>query len=113
MEIKTAFWAAALIRRAELAGASGFVTRKGDPDEGDVLVKVTRAAGLARLYGLSRDRDGAAVWLDLSGGALGEAEPAIDAFIERRAKLDPDLWAIEIEDKEGRHFLTEPVIAPS
>jgi len=24
---------------------------------------------------------------------------------------DPDIWIVEIEDREGRHFLTEPIEA--
>jgi len=29
--------------------------------------------------------------------------------VERALARDPDLWVVEIEDAEGRHFLTEPV----
>jgi hypothetical protein len=39
--------------------------------------------------------------------SIDEAE--IDAFIARQVRFDPDLWIIEIEDPQGRHFLTEPV----
>ena len=37
------------------------------------------------------------------------SEPDLDAYAERQARIDPDIWVIEIEDRDGRHFLTEPV----
>jgi hypothetical protein len=37
------------------------------------------------------------------------AEPDLDAYVERARRIDPDLWLVEIEDRQGRHFLTEPV----
>ena len=31
------------------------------------------------------------------------------AFAQRQLGYDPDLWVVEIEDREGRHFLSEAV----
>ena len=30
----------------------------------------------------------------------------------RAARVDPDVWVVEIDDRQGRHFLTEPVDRP-
>jgi hypothetical protein len=109
--LKTALWAQALVRRAEVGGASAFIARKGDADAGAVLVKAATLDGRARLYAPAQDGEGDRIWLDLSNGPLGDEERAIDAHIARRAGGDPDLWVIEIEDRTGRHFLTEPVSA--
>jgi hypothetical protein len=108
-ELKTDFWASALIRRAMIAGAFAGVTRKGDVDAGAVLVKVATLDGKARLYGPARNGEGERIWLDLSSGSLGDAEGDVDDYLRKRAQGDPDLWVIEIEDKYGRHFLQEPV----
>ena len=108
-ELKTDFWASALIRRASGAGAFAGVVRKGDTDAGAVLVKVATLDGKARLYGPARDGEGERIWLDLSAGSLGNVEADVDAYVRKRAESDPDLWLIEIEDREGRHFLMEPV----
>lgn len=107
--LKTGFWAAALVRRAEVGGASAFIVRKGDADLGAALVKVATLDRRARLYAPAQRGDGALVWLDLSAGPLGDDESAVDAQIAKRTRTDPDLWVIEIEDRQGRHFLTEPV----
>jgi hypothetical protein len=108
-ELKTDFWATALMRRAAIAGAFAGVTRKGDTDAGAVLVKVATMNGKARLYAPARDGQGERIWLDLSAGSLGDVEADVDAYVRKRADNDPDVWVIEIEDKFGRHFLMERV----
>ncbi len=107
MLLSTDLWAAALIRRAEQAGAFATVARKGDARAGTVLVKtVNQRAGTARLYREAVRGEGEAVWIR---PIATEDERELDAYIEREARFDPDFWLIEIEDREGRHFLTEAV----
>ena len=109
VELKTEFWVSALIRRAQIAGVFAGVVRKGDADAGAVLVKVATLDGRARLYAPARDGQGERIWLDLSRGPLGENEAEIDAYANKRANGDPDIWIIEIEDKHARNFLSEPI----
>ena len=109
MLLATDIWVGALIRRAELGGAFAVVVRKGDARAGAVLVKVlNRTDGHTRLYSEATRMDGEQVWMQ---PARSEAEPDIDRYIERAIRIDPDVWVVEIEDREGRHFLTEPVEA--
>ncbi len=103
--LKTSIWAYALLRRAEVGGAYAMLARKGDGDAGAVLVKICTLDGKAVLYRPIRDMSGERVWLPK--GPLGDRE--IDELIGGRVKNDPDLWVVEIEDKKGRHFLTETV----
>lgn len=107
--LRTDIWAAALIRRAEVGGAFAAIVRKGDPDLGAVFVKVATLDGRARLYAPSQDGEGERVFLDLSAGSLGDQEQAVDAYVAKQTQFDPDLWVVEIEDRQGRHFLTERV----
>ena len=107
MLLSTDIWVGALIRRAELAGAFAMVVRKGDPRAGAVLVKVLdRRDRTARLYSEATRGDGDRVWMQ---PVPSEAEPELDAYIERARRIDPDLWVVEIDDTQGRHFLTEEV----
>lgn len=109
IELKTEIWAQALIRTAQTGGAFATVTRRGDRDGGAVLIKVATLDRRARVYSPARNPEGERVWIDLSSGALGDGEGDVDAYICRRSDDDPDLWVIEIEDRNGRHFLNEPV----
>lgn len=107
--LPTHIWAEALVRRAGQAGAGAFVLQKGDAERGDVLIKVARLDGTARLYAPSMNMEGERVFLDLAIQGIGPEEAAVDAYLQRARGRDSDLWVIEIEDREGRHFLTEPV----
>ena len=107
MILSTDIWASALIRRAEQAGAFAMVVKKGDPSAGAVLVKtLDRRKGVVRLYAEATRADGERVWMR---PAKAEAESDLDAYVARALARDPDLWVVEIDDTEGRHFLTEPV----
>lgn len=103
--LKTSIWVAALLRRASVEGAYAALSRKGDGDAGAVLVKVCTLDGHASVYRPIRDLSGSRIWLPK--GPMAERE--IDEAIAARIKTDPDIWVVEIEDKQGRHFLTEPV----
>jgi hypothetical protein len=105
--LSTDVWVGALIRRAELGGAFAAVARKGDPRAGAVLVKaVNRSDGTARLYAEATRADGERIWMQPVGST---EEAALDAYVQRSLRIDPDLWVVEIEDRQGRHFLTEAV----
>ena len=108
MLLSSDLWVGALIRRAEQGGAFAAVARKGDARAGAVLVKaIDRRAGTARLYAEAfAGEEGERVWMQ-PVASTDEAE--LDAYVERAVRRDPDLWLVEIEDREGRHFLTEPV----
>ena len=103
--LKAGFWTAALIRRAEAAGAFAAVVKKGDPDAGACLIKVRLLNGEATLYRPIRNMSGERVWLPK--GPEGERD--VDIYMNGRVDDDPDLWIVEIEDRQGRHFLTEPI----
>ncbi|HZW15882.1 MAG TPA: DUF1491 family protein [Brevundimonas sp.] len=107
MLLSTDLWAAALIRRAELAGAFATVARRGDARAGTVIVKAfDTSTRRARLYSEAFGPDGERLWMQ---PVESESESELDQYLERQVGYDPDLWIIEIEDREGRHFITEKV----
>jgi len=100
-------WVSALIRRAELGGAFATVARKGDARAGTVIVKVfDTSTRTARLFSEAFGPDGERLWMQ---PIESELEPELDDYLTRQAKYDPDLWVVEIEDRQGRHFITEKV----
>jgi hypothetical protein len=105
--LSTDLWVSALMRRAEQGGAFAVVVRKGDARAGAVLVKlINRREAWTRLYAEAVRGDGERVWMRPAGS---ESEADIDAYVARSLKIDPDLWVVEIDDNQGRHFLTEAV----
>lgn len=107
MSIATDVWVAALIRRAELGGAFATVARRGDARAGSVLVKIYNPRSReAALYAGAWGKDGERMWMRPVDSRI---EGELDAYVTRTAGYDPDIWVVEIEDVDGRHFLTEPV----
>lgn len=103
--LKTHIWTGALLRRAQAAGAFVYIAQKGDPDSGIAMIKVCTLDGQAALYAPERNFAGESGYRQTAKGD----ERDMDEKIRNRAKMDPDLWVIEIEDREGRHFLTEDI----
>lgn len=104
MRLTTDFWLAAWRRRVEAEGIAVYVLRRGDETAGAVLVKVATLDGNARLLGRRTDpATGASLWMELATGPEGD----IDARAAREAEFDPDLWIVEIADREGRAFLDD------
>ena len=101
--LTTEFWVQAYLRRLSLADIPAFVTDKGDATAGAVLVKQAPLNGTARLFQRSYDLDGNRVWVTLAEGE----ESGVDAAVARQRSFDPDIWVIEVEDRQGRHLLDE------
>ncbi len=101
-------WVAAYLARLRLADIPAYLTARGDPTAGAVVVKCATLDGQARAWQRSFDpMTGARVWMVLAEGA--EAE--VDAVLTRLRGRDRDLWVIELEDRAGRTLLDEPGLA--
>ena len=101
--VTSGFWVAAYLRRLSLADIPGFVVAHGDDTAGAVLVKQATLDGQATLFQRGFSMDGPGPWEVLANGP--EAE--VDAAVARQRGFDPDLWVIEVEDRDGRHLLDE------
>lgn len=111
--VTTAMWVSAMIRQVALNGSAAHVARKGAEGAGAVIVKVVRPGPTPRepeataLTGASFG-DGRSGWIWLVGPDP-VPEPVVDAKLAAQVRFDPDLWILEIEDAEGRHFLQDPI----
>lgn len=106
--LKAGIFVRALIRRAQVAGASAFVVRKGAEEAGAVILTLSRLDGTSLLLNQARNGKGELVWAK----PLGDwgAEDKARAWLDKQIRFDPDLWIVEIEDREGRAFVDEPIV---
>lgn len=100
-------WVSAYMARLRLANIPHFLRFRGDHTAGAVLVSVNHLNGSCVLFQRSIGLDGGRVWAVLAEGSEREVEEAM----ARQRGFDPDLWVIELEDREGRHLLDEPGLA--
>ena len=109
MRLKTSIWVAAYLRRCQTAGVFGAVRRRGAEEAGAVFVKTALMNGAAMLYmpapqavyDDSRPID--RIFAPLSPQPV--PEPVVEERLAKEIQFDPDVWIVETEDKEGRHFL--------
>jgi len=98
-------WVSAYLTRLRLADIPVFVVKKGDLTAGAVMIKLNTLDGKAkafqREFNLMEDRRD---WAVLSEGD----ERDVDAALMKQRSFDPDLWIIEVEDRQGRTLLDEP-----
>lgn len=107
MRLKADIWARAHMRRAEAGGAMAVVAKKGDPDAGAIFVKILGPDRSCSLFGPAVEEDeGIRRWRRLAGPA-DTTEADVDGRLAREARIDPDIWIVEIEDRWGRHFLDD------
>tara|TARA_R110002096_G_scaffold14582_2_gene50615 strand:+ start:30703 stop:31035 length:333 start_codon:yes stop_codon:yes gene_type:complete len=101
--LTTEFWISAYRMRLQLAEIPAFITSKGDATAGAVLVKLNTLNGQAKVFQRAYDADFNRVWTVLSEGV----ERDVDQAISNQRGFDPDLWVIEVEDRDGRHLLDD------
>ncbi|ASP18807.1 GTP-binding protein [Antarctobacter heliothermus] len=102
------FWVDAYLARLRLTDIPAFVIAHGDDNAGAVLIKLNSLDGQARAFTRGFDlMTGDRKWTDLTSGS----ERDVDEAITRQRRFDPDLWVIEVEDKQGRHLLDDPSLA--
>ncbi len=101
------FWVQAYLTRLRLADIPAFVTSKGDKTAGAVIVKINTLDGQAAAMQRSYDMNGDRIWVNLANGSDAEVEDALN----RQRKYDPDLWIIEVEDRQGRTLLDQDGLA--
>ncbi|MCT4578066.1 DUF1491 family protein [Donghicola sp.] len=98
------FWVHAYLARLRLADIPAYVIAHGDDTAGAVLVKLATLDGQAQAFHRTYDlMSGERVWATLASGPEFE----VDEAIRRQQSFDPDIWVIEVEDRQGRHLLDE------
>ncbi|BDV33756.1 MULTISPECIES: DUF1491 family protein [Methylocystis] len=109
MRLRSDIFVAALIRRAEVEGAVAMLRRRGAAEAGAVFIKLDRLDGRAAVYGPAPQSEAMPEGVDRLFSKVHKGdwvEPAeAEARLKREIMFDPDLWFIEIEDRDGRVFV--------
>jgi len=109
MRLKSELKIQAWLRRAAGLGLMATVVRKGEAESGSIMLKIVRHGLGCEVYSPITAPNGEAAWLSaFPHGPAKESEA--DAYLQRQAGYDPDLWVLEIEDPKGLFDLHEPVL---
>jgi hypothetical protein len=104
VRLPTELWVRAQIARCSAIGVPVTVVNRGDKHSGIVLLKLNRLEAGCDVLIQARGLDGALFWQPaLDGRRVPEA--AANDFIRRQRQYDPDLWVIEVEDREERNLM--------
>ena len=85
------------------------IVRKGAPEAGTIYIciRVNNQHNwlMGPPVGPTLNEDGDRVFVEVFSEAVAQEE--IDAYLARQAGYDPDIWIVEVEDREGKAFLRE------
>ena len=109
MRLRADIWVSAYLRRLGVEGVSGVLRRRGAAEAGAIFVKLDRLDGTAVLFGPApqsemRDDGIERVWTRVHKGETIDTLDA-EARLRREIDFDPDVWIVEVEDRQGRSFL--------
>ena len=89
----------AKIRELNAASIPAYILHRGEKTDGVVLAKISDCQGSCRFITQQRNLDGDLEWVNIYSDEI-IAEQKADDYISRSLSRDPDLWAIEIENKD-------------
>lgn len=106
--LTSTFFVAAYLRRAGIEGVPTVLRRRGAEEAGAIFLKIDRLDGTADLFGPAPqsslgDDAGERRFIRLTAEGLSALD--VETALQRQIRFDSDLWAIESDDPQGRHFL--------
>ncbi|MGB1076746.1 MAG: DUF1491 family protein [Bdellovibrionales bacterium] len=102
-DLPTSLWVESHIAQCQSNCIPVYIVNKGAYSGATVLLKINGLGNGFQILTQVRDIDGTLCWMHAIKAKAGKeeiAESEIDAYIRRSIERDPDVWAIEIEDKE-------------
>ena len=109
MRLTSDFFVSAYLRRCGIEGAFAALRRRGGAGAGAIFIVIDRLDGTGTLYGPASQSAYEDRPADRAFSRAHKAETLpreeIEQRLEREIGFDPDCWIIEIEERQGRHFL--------
>lgn len=97
-----------LVRRAAVAGGSATVLAKGDEISGVILVEAVNRGEPRGLFERIPDFAGRYA-LSRCGPPPESGSELLSQYIERRRRVDPDLWIVELDIADAERFAAETI----
>jgi hypothetical protein len=114
MRLRSDIWVSAFLRRAEIEGAFAVLRKRGSAEAGAIFIRLDRLDGTVALYGPAPQSEMEADDPTRRFRRMHEAEwtdaLSLEDRLKREMKFDPDLWIVDLEDRQGRHFLDDALI---
>jgi len=107
-DLPTDLWIAAQIRIAAQSGVPIVVVHRGDASRGTIYLKINWLDGTADVLNQIRMED-EIVWSIVGKGPRMDEREA-DAYLAQQIDFDPDVWIIEVEDRQGRPWFQGRII---
>jgi len=101
-DLPTGLWVESHLAQCQSNCLPVYVVNKGGASNCSVILKLNGLGNGCKILSQIRGMDGELGWVN----ALGKediAESEIDAYIRRSIDRDPDVWVVEIEDKEMKN----------
>lgn len=108
MRLRSDIWVAAYLRRCSAEGVCAVLRRRGASDAGAIFVKIDRLDGRTALYGPALQSLGVDLGRGVERVFMRMHDPdwiddlGVERRLERELSFDPDLWIVEVEDREGQ-----------
>jgi hypothetical protein len=104
MALRSDIWVAAYLRRAGVEGAFATLRRRGAVEAGAIFVMVDRMDGRVALFEPAPSADGERRWIRAHPAEWIEPVDA-EARLQRQLRFDPDIWIVDIDSRDGAHWL--------
>jgi hypothetical protein len=106
--LTSAMLVGALRKRVATAGGFAAILAKGDEISGVILIQTLEKGQETGLFERVPNFDGGYA-LMRCGPSPEEGPDALDQYIARRRRADPDLWLIELDIPEAERFAAETI----
>jgi hypothetical protein len=105
--LRSDIWVSAYLRRCAVMGAVAVLRRRGAAEAGAIYIKLDWLDGRSSLFAPAPpDSDVEDDTERRFECVLQETDAAsVEARMIREIRFDPDLWFVEVEDRQGRVFL--------
>lgn len=85
------------------------VARRGAAEAGAIFIRIFFNSSCVRLLcappGQAHDEAGERLWHSVSGDSTMTSHDA-EEYVAKQSQFDPDIWVIDIDDKNGTGLLT-------